>query len=232
MNIRKHWKNLLLATTALFWAGCNSDSDDASPTAAVNTLSSADESSSSGSEGGNDTSGEGHSSEKASSSSVAESSSSSEESKLVGHRVINVMSDMEVLPEGCEPNREGYNPAYMAPSQTAEIAFSSKIAKMLEKEGITPEAEECLKDIMAHLQQPVMAYGVTSELVLDVKCKDGSTYFSQSTLRYAERYEVTPEEFVAMSEACDKKFDEATQKLTERAEACLEPKEQDIENQP
>jgi hypothetical protein len=230
--IRKHWKNLLLATTALFWAGCNSDSDDASPTAAVDTLSSADESSSSGSEGGNDTSGEGHSSEKASSSSVAESSSSSEESKLVGHRVINVMSDMEVLPEGCEPNREGYNPAYMAPSQTAEIAFSSKIAKMLEKEGITPEAEECLKDIMAHLQQPVMAYGVTSELVLDVKCKDGSTYFSQSTLRYAERYEVTPEEFVEMSEACDKKFDEATQKLTERAEACLEPKEQDIENQP
>jgi hypothetical protein len=232
VNIRKHWKNLLLATTALFWAGCNSDSDDASPTAAVDTLSSADESSSSGSEGGNDTSGEGHSSEKASSSSVAESSSSSEESKLVGHRVINVMSDMEVLPEGCEPNREGYNPAYMAPSQTAEIAFSSKIAKMLEKEGITPEAEECLKDIMAHLQQPVMAYGVTSELVLDVKCKDGSTYFSQSTLRYAERYEVTPEEFVEMSEACDKKFDEATQKLTERAEACLEPKEQDIENQP
>lgn len=238
MNIRKHWKNLLLATTALFWAGCNSDSDDASPTAAVDTLSSADESSSSGSEGGNDTSGEGHSSEKASSSSVAESSSaeapssSSEESKLVGHRGINVMSDMEVLPEGCEPNREGYNPAYMAPSQTAEIAFSSKIAKMLEKEGITPEAEECLKDIMAHLQQPVMAYGVTSELVLDVKCKDGSTYFSKSTLRYAERYEVTPEEFVAMSEACDKKFDEATQKLTEQAEACLEPKEQDIENQP
>lgn len=232
MNIRKHWKNLLLATTALFWAGCNSDSDDASPTAAVDTLSSADESSSSGSEGGNDTSGEGHSSEKASSSSVAESSSSSEESKLVGHRVINVMSDMEVLPDTCEPNREGYNPAYMAPSKTAEIAFSGKITEMLEKEGITPEAEECLKDIMAHLQQPVMAYGVTSELVLDVKCKDGSTYFSQSTLRYAERYEVTPEEFVAMSEACDKKFDEATQKLTERAEACLEPKEQDIENQP
>ena len=144
----------------------------------------------------------------------------------MGHRVINVMSDMEVLPEGCEPNREGYNPAYMAPSQTAEIAFSSKIAKMLEKEGITPEAEECLKDIMAHLQQPVMAYGVTSELVLDVKCKDGSTYFSKSTLRYAERYEVTPEEFVAMSEACDKKFDEATQKLTEKAEACLEKPEE------
>jgi hypothetical protein len=45
-------------------------------------------------------------------------------------------------------------------------------------------------------------------------------------LRYAESYEVSPEEFVAMSEACDKKFDEATQKLTERAEACLEKPEE------
>ena len=26
MNIRKHWKNLLLTTTAFFWAGCNGDS--------------------------------------------------------------------------------------------------------------------------------------------------------------------------------------------------------------
>lgn len=230
---RKHWTKFILALTSFFWAGCEDSSSEAvclygpdpngafGPPSEELSSNSADESSAS--EGSFSTT---------SSSSVAESSSSSEESKLVGHRVINVMSDMEVLPDTCEPNREGYNPAYMAPSQTAEIAFSSKIAKMLEKEGITPEAEECLKDIMAHLQQPVMAYGVTSELVLDVKCKDGSTYFSKSTLRYAERYEVTPEEFVAMSEACDKKFDEATQKLTERAEACLEPKEQDIENQP
>ena len=225
---RKHWTKIILALTSFFWAGCDDSSTEAvclygpdpngafGPPSEELSSDSADESSSS----------EGVSSEKASSSSAAESSSSSEESKLVARKVINVMSDMEVIPDTCEPNREGYNPAYMAPSQTAEIAFSSKIAKMLEKEGITPEAEECLKDIMAHLQQPVMAYGVTSELVLDVKCKDGSTYFSQSTLRYAERYEVTPEKFVEMSEECDKKFDEATQKLTERAEACLEKPEE------
>ncbi|MBO7348590.1 MAG: hypothetical protein J6U27_01375 [Spirochaetales bacterium] len=227
---RKHWTKIILALTSFFWAGCDDSSTEAvclygpdpngafGPPSEELSSDSADESSSS----------EGVSSEQASSSSAAESSSaeapssSSEEFKLVGHRVINVMSDMEVLPEGCEPNREGYNPAYMAPSKTAEVAFGNKIAKMLEAENITPEAEECLKDIMAHLQQPVMAYGVTSELVLDVKCNDGTTYFSQSTLRYAERYEVTPEEFVKMSEECDKKFEEATQKLTEQAEACLE----------
>ena len=231
---RKHWTKIILALTSFFWASCDDSSTEAvclygpdpngafGPPSEELSSDSADESSSS----------EGVSSEKASSSSVAESSSaeapssSSEESKLVGHRGINVMSDMEVLPEGCEPNREGYNPAYMAPAKTAEMAFSSKIARMLEDQSITPEAEECLKDIMSHLQQPVMGYGVASELVLDVKCKDGSTYFAKSTLRYAESYEVSPEEFVKMSEACDKKFDEATQKLTEQAEACLEKPEE------
>ena len=224
---RKHWTKFLLVLTGFFWAGCEDSSTEADclyGTPPEYTSSETVEESSS--------------SESVSSSSVAESSSaeapssSSEGIKLVAQKVINVMSDMEVIPDSCEPNREGYNPAYMAPAKTAEMAFSSKIARMLEDQSITPEAEECLKDIMSHLQQPVMAYGVASELVLDVKCKDGSTYFSKSTLRYAERYEVTPEEFVKMSEECDKKFDEATQKLTEQAEACLEPKEQDIETQP
>ena len=224
---RKRLTNFFLALAAFFWAGC-----DDFPSESPCLYGTPPEYMSSESAEVSSSSKNVSSSSAAESSSAEALSSSSEKNKLVIQKVINVMSDMEVIPDTCEPNREGYNPAYMAPSQTAEIAFSSKIAKMLEKEGITPEAEECLKDIMAHLQQPVMAYGVTSELVLDVKCKDGSTYFSKSTLRYAERYEVTPEEFVAMSEACDKKFDEATQKLTERAEACLEPKEQDIENQP
>ena len=225
---RRHWTKVLLALTGFFWAGCDDSSSEAvclygpDPNGAFGPPS---EDLSSSSQGVS-------SSSSAESSDTELPSSSSEEFKLEGHRVINVMSDMEVIPDTCEPNREGYNPAYMAPSKTAEVAFSSKIARMLEDQSITPEAEECLKDIMSHLQQPVAAYGVTSELVLDVKCKDGSTYFSQSTLRYAERYEVTPEKFVEMSEECDKKFDEATQKLTEQAEACLELKEQDVETQP
>lgn len=230
---RKHWTKFILALTSFFWAGCEDSSSEAvclygpdpngafGPPSEELSSNSADESSAS--EGSFSTTS---SSSAAESSSAEAPSSSSETGKLVARKVINVMSDMEVIPDTCEPNREGYNPAYMAPAKTAEMAFSSKIARMLEDQSITPEAEECLKDIMAHLQQPVAAYGVTSELVLDVKCKDGSTYFSKSTLRYAERYEVTPEEFVAMSEECDKKFDEATQKLTEKAEACFEKTEE------
>ena len=37
MNIRKHWKRLLLTTTALFWTSCTSENDSALPTIAQNT---------------------------------------------------------------------------------------------------------------------------------------------------------------------------------------------------
>lgn len=37
MNIRKHWKKLLLTTTALFWASCTSENDNALPTIAQDT---------------------------------------------------------------------------------------------------------------------------------------------------------------------------------------------------
>ena len=37
MNIRKHWKRLLLTTTALFWASCTSENDSALPTIAQDT---------------------------------------------------------------------------------------------------------------------------------------------------------------------------------------------------
>ena len=37
MNIRKHWKRLLLTTTALFWASCTSENDSTLPTIAQDT---------------------------------------------------------------------------------------------------------------------------------------------------------------------------------------------------
>lgn len=37
MNIRKHWKRLLLTTTALFWTSCTSENDSALPTIAQDT---------------------------------------------------------------------------------------------------------------------------------------------------------------------------------------------------
>ena len=42
MNIRKHWKRLLLTTTALFWASCTSENDSALPTIAQDMSSAVD----------------------------------------------------------------------------------------------------------------------------------------------------------------------------------------------
>ena len=81
MNIRKHWKRLLLTTTALFWASCTSENDNVFPTIGQDTPHAVDPSASSDShiESSNENAAESSSSEaKApSSSSAAESSSSS-----------------------------------------------------------------------------------------------------------------------------------------------------------
>ena len=81
MNIRKHWKRLLLTTTALFWASCTSENENTFPTIGQDTPHAVDPSASSDShiESSNENAAESSSSEaKApSSSSAAESSSSS-----------------------------------------------------------------------------------------------------------------------------------------------------------
>ena len=81
MNIRKHWKRLLLTTTALFWASCTSENENTFPTIGQDMSSAVDSGVSSDShiESSNENAAESSSSEaKApSSSSAAESSSSS-----------------------------------------------------------------------------------------------------------------------------------------------------------
>ena len=42
MNIRKHWKKILLTTTALFWASCTSENDNVFPTIGQDTSSAVD----------------------------------------------------------------------------------------------------------------------------------------------------------------------------------------------
>ena len=81
MNIRKHWKRLLLTTTSLFWASCTSENENTFPTIGQDMSSAVEPgiSSDSNIESSNENAAESSSSEaKApSSSSAAESSSSS-----------------------------------------------------------------------------------------------------------------------------------------------------------
>ena len=74
MNIRKHWKRLLLTTTALFWASCTSENENTFPTIAQDMSSAVDPGTSSDSNKS--------SSEKAVESSSSEASAPSSSSEL------------------------------------------------------------------------------------------------------------------------------------------------------
>jgi len=226
MNIRKHWKKIVLAATAFFWASCHYE-DEAQPLYGVYCppegcgepeLSSSSEAIP---ESSSEKAGNSSESNAPSSSSIEQSSSSSRD--LIAHKAINLMDGMEIIPDSCDANREGYNPAYMSPYSKAGTDSQSKVWNAANSDSISAESKECLENIMANLQQPVTAYGVTSHIVLDVKCSDGSTFYSKATKKLAESYGITEEEVVKKSEAFDKAYEEGLQKIEQKINNCLDP---------
>jgi len=107
MNIRKHWKKLLLTTTALFWASCTSENENTFPTIGQDTSSAVEPgiSSDSNIESSNENAAESSSSEaKAPSSSSITQSSSSEanpSSSSDGNKPYKLASDPSIT---CTPS--------------------------------------------------------------------------------------------------------------------------------
>ncbi len=219
MNIRKHWKKLLLTITAFFWASCTSENTTqplygvpCNPEGCGNPeveSSSSDALASSSSEGN-----------APSSSSVEESSSSAEKFKVP--KVINMMDGMEIIPDSCEANREGYNPAYPQRNQDAVSATRSKIKDIISKDSVSAATKECLKDILPQIGESEYLYGVSPHIVLDVKCSDGSTFYSKATKNLAETYGITEEDVVKESDAIHKANEEAEQRYEQEINDCLE----------
>ncbi|MBQ3716189.1 MAG: hypothetical protein II892_11545 [Fibrobacter sp.] len=244
MNIHKHLRNLFLVSTALFWANCSNDSDISSPRndAEGSSISSSSiESSSTAEESSSATE-----TDSAQSSSAAEKTSSSAEETLPTEvvfkekssssgnlnisKIINIRDQAEVVPDSCEPNRNGCNPSFgMSAEQLAEQSAHSRIQEFLSPDSgpadtISEESKECLKSILDTIQKPVMLYGPPSEITLDVKCSDGSTYYSQSLQIYAEQSKIAPEEAVQKSEQCDKDRERIKKKIDEQIDNCLDIK--------
>ena len=114
----------------------------------------------------------------------------------------------------------------MGAEQLAELSARSRIQEILSPDSgsadsISEESKECLKSILDTIQKPVMLYGPPSEITLDVKCSDGSTYYSQSLQIYAEQSKITPEEAVQKSEQCDKDRERIKTKIDEQIDNCL-----------
>ena len=233
MNIRKHLRNLFLVSTALFWANCSSDSDVSSPATTAEGQSSSQDSIESSSSVGNSSeqaSSEENNTESSSSETSTKQSSSSEEL-----RKYTLINDFELLPDSCEPNRYGIPPGseYFI-NFFANTIGKSRIEELLSDssafaDSAAQETRECLKSVLDTISYFPLLYGASPKVVLDVKCSDGSTYFSQAVKRYAEQNNITEEEAFQVSEQYDKGVEERLKKIKQQIDGCLQTETEPFE---
>ena len=240
MNIHKHLRNLFLVSTALFWANCSSDSDVSSPKndAEGSSISSSSqdsiESSSSVGNSSEQASSEENNTESSSSETSTKQSSSSEE--LRKYTLINNFNNYEFLPDSCEPNQYGITPGdeyYI--EYFANSIGQSRIEEILSDssafaDSAAQETRECLKSVLDTISYFPLLYGTSPKAVLDVKCSDGSTYYSQVVKKYAEQNNITEEEAFQVSEQYDKGVEERLQKIKQQIDGCLQTETAPFEN--
>ena len=239
MNIHKHLRNLFLVSTALFWANCSNDSDISSPKndAEGSSISSSSqdsiESSSSVGNSSEQASSEENNTESSSSETSTKQSSSSEE--LRKYTLINNFNNYEFLPDSCEPNQYGITPgAEYFIKDFANGIGQSRIEEILSDssafaDSAAQETKVCLKSILDTISHFALLYGTSPYAVLDVKCSDGSTYFSQVVKRYAEQNDITEEEAFQVSEQYDKGVEERLQKIKQQIDSCLQTETEPFE---
>ena len=226
MNIHKHLRNLFLVSTALFWANCSNDSDISSPRNDAEGQSSSQDSIESSSSVGNSSeqaSSEENNTESSSSETSTKQSSSSEE--LRKYTSINYS---EFLPDSCEPNQYGITPGdeyYI--KYFANSIGQSRIEEILSDssafaDSVAQETKACLKSVLDTISHFALLYGTSPYAVLDVKCSDGSTYFSQLVKNYAMQQKITEEEAFQESEQYDKGVKERLQKIKQQIDSCLQ----------
>ena len=237
MNIHKHLRNLFLVSTALFWANCSSDSDVSSPATTAEGQSSSQDSIESSSSVGNSSeqaSSEENNTESSSSETSTKQSSSSEE--LRKYTLINDFNNYELLPDSCEPNRYGITPGreYFI-KFFANTIGQSRIEEILSDssafaDSAAQETRECLNSVLDTISYFPLLYGASPKAVLDVKCSDGSTYFSQVVKKYAEQNDITEEETFQVSEQYDKDVKKRLQKIKQQIDGCLQTETEPFEN--
>ncbi len=218
MNIHKHLRNFFLVSTALFWANCSSDSDVSSPATTAEGQSSSQDSIDSSS------------SVESSSETSAEQSSSSEK-----QRKYTLINKSEFIPDSCEPNQYGITPGdeyYI--EYFANSIGQSRIEEILSDssafaDSAAQETKVCLKSVLDTISHFAPLYGTSPYAVLDVKCSDGSTYFSQLVKNYAKQQKITEEEAFQVSEQYDRDVKDRLQKIKQQIDSCLQTETEPFE---
>ena len=168
MNIRKHWKKLLLTTTALFWASCTSENENTFPTIGQDTPHAVDPSASSDSHIES-------SSEKAVESSSSEAKAPSSSSELtqvmpaygVYDKVSCYLDDKDKGIKASTSSRGVFEYSYHCENGVNCVARDSVT-------GYEPEYP--CKENSITKQMICLDYGVIATTETTISCDDGKTY--------------------------------------------------------
>jgi hypothetical protein len=226
MNIRKHWKRLLLTTTALFWASCTSENENTFPTIGQDTPHAVDPSASSDShiESSNENAAESSSSEASAPSSNSITQSSSSEANP-SSSVAESSSSAEVTCAPTDSVISYYPPDYsesVAKSNAEEKANRAGVAKI----DSIMKAQETIPQALANLRQQlsmfVALYGAPVLIHPDEVCSDGITRPTQAYLDYLKMKEEWEKNKPALDEECQKIYEDKLKEIEQSIKECLE----------
>ena len=215
MNIRKHWKKLLLTTTALFWASCTSENDNTLPTIAQDTSSAVDPSASSDSKikSFSENAAESNSSDAiASSSSEAKVPSSSSAAQSSSSRIISrhykLAGDTTVACALQFRNGKCLYPIEITLEELKDSLENNKTLPLSELEYFEDELEEYnLEDDLG----PTTMYGPLPYFIDQDYCLEYEKipYFDCSNNEiYSSETHVRDKRFIYTKEEYEKKFPE------------------------
>ena len=226
MNIRKHWKRLLLTTTALFWASCTSENDNVFPTIGQDTPPAVAPGTSSNSniESSSENTVESSSSEASAPSSNSITQSSSSEANP-SSSAAESSSSAEVTCAPTDSVISYYPPDYsesVAKSNAEEKANRAGVAKI----DSIMKAQETIPQALANLRQQlsmfVALYGAPVLIHPDEVCSDGITRPTQAYLDYLKMKEEWEKNKPALDEECQKIYEDKLKEIEQSIKECLE----------
>ena len=217
MNIRKHWKNLLLTTTAFFWAGCNGDSVTESGCPCDND--SGIESSSSSNDESSSSNAPSSSSAVESSSSLGESSSSENASSSSSEAISS--SSSELANSSSSSSEVTCTLGDIAKMNAEEKAKRAGVSIIDSIQNTLQTVPQCLAKLRQELDRFVALYGAPVRLHTDEVCSDGTTRPTQEYLDYLKMKEEWEKNKPALDEECQKIYEDKLKKIEQTVKECL-----------
>lgn len=220
MNLRKHWKNLLLTITAFLWAGCNGDSvtESGCPCnndSGIESSSSNNDESSSSNVPSSSSAVESSSSEDLTSSSAGTSSELSSSSSSSTGEVTCVPGDSVISYFATQYSAD------LARSNAEEKAKHASVSKIDSISNTLQTVPQCLANLRQELDMFVALYGAPNNITKDEVCSDGTTRPTQEYLNYLKMKEEWEKNKPALDAECQKIYEDKLKEIEQTVKECL-----------